>query len=243
MGESAVSDDLAILYEVQQADIELARLQAALAGLDAGDELAAQAAEAEAELAKLREELHATENESMDRDLELKALEEKRERFQRELYSGAVRNPRQLSDLEREVQMLSREIGKVEDRILELMELLESKRSSIQEREAELKSVHERVAAARSKYETTGSRLQREIAELEARREERASGVGARLLKRYEQIRVRQGNLGLVRVTGTTCAGCRIALPSETVKGLKAGRRDLTCENCARLLFWDEEGD
>ncbi len=54
---------------------------------------------------------------------------------------------------------------------------------------------------------------------------------------------IQQGNLGLVRITGTTCAGCRIALPSETVKGLKAGRRDLTCENCARLLFWDEEGD
>jgi len=131
----------------------------------------------------------------------------------------------------------------VEDRILELMELLESERLSIQEREAELKSMQERVAAARSKYETTGGRLQREMAELEARREERASGVGARLLKRYEQIRVRQGNLGLVRVTGTTCAGCRIALPSETIKGLKAGRRDLTCENCGRLLFRDEEGN
>lgn len=235
-----MSDELVILYEVQQADAELARLREALAGLDAGEELESEIAAAQAELANLREQHRSTEEEATDRELELKTLEEKRARFQSQLYGGTVRNPRQLSDLEAEVEMLSREIGKAEDRILELMEALEGERSAIQTRETRLKELQERLEAVRAKYETTGNRLRREIAQFEARREERAAQVAPRILKRYEQIRARQSNIGLVKVTGNTCPGCRITFPSEVIKGLKAGRSDLACENCARLLFWGE---
>jgi predicted nucleic acid-binding Zn-ribbon protein len=238
-----VSDDLAILHEVQQADTELARLRDALAGLDTGDELAAQSQEAQRELDRLLVQHRATEKDATDSGLELKTLEGKKSKFERELYSGTVRNPRQLSDLQGEVTMLVREIGKLEDRILELMESLEGERSDIQQREAQIKDLEERLSAVRSRHETAGGRLQHEIAELEAKRRERASHVRAQLLKRYEQIRTRQGNLGLVKPTGTTCPGCRITLPSETVKGLKAGRQDLTCENCGRMLFWPREGN
>ncbi|MCJ7822015.1 MAG: C4-type zinc ribbon domain-containing protein [Armatimonadetes bacterium] len=236
-------DDLAILHEVQQADTELARLRDALAGLDTGDELAAQIQEAQRELEGVLEQHRATEKEATDRDLELKTLEEKKSKFERDLYSGTVHNPRQLSDLQSEVAMLAREIGKAEDRILELMESLEAERSDIREREVQMKDLEARLGAARAQYEATGGRLQHDIAELEATRQEKASHVRAQLLKRYEQIRIRQGNLGLVKLTETTCPGCRITLPSETVKGLKAGRQDLTCENCGRMLFWAREED
>ena len=238
-----MSDDLAILHEVQQADTELARLRDALAGLDTGDELAAQIQEAQRELARLLQQHRATEKEATDRDLELKTLEEKKAKFERDLYSGTVHNPRQLSDLQGEVTMLAREIGKVEDRLLELMESLEGERSDIQQQEARMKDLEGRLEAVRARYENTGGRLQHDITELEAKRRERASHVRAQLLKRYEQIRTRQGNLGLVKLTGTTCPGCRITLPSETVKGLKGGRQDLTCENCGRMLFWAREGN
>ena len=137
--------------------------------------------------------------------------------------------------------MLSREIRKVEDRMLELMEVLEERRAQIHAREAGLKELRERLEAARSKYEITGGRLRQEIAELEARRRELASQVSAGLLKRYEDIRSRQGNLGVVKVTGNTCPGCRITLPSELVKALRAGRPNLSCESCRRLLFWEPQ--
>ncbi len=236
-----MSDDLAILHEVQQADTQLARLRDALAGLDTGDELAAQIQEAQQELARLVLQHRATEKEATDRDLELKTLQEKKGKFERDLYSGTVHNPRQLSDLQGEVTMLAREIGKLEDRLLELMESLEGERSDIQQQEVQMKDLEGRLGAVRARHEDTGGRLQHDITELEAKRRERASHVRAQLLRRYEQIRTRQGNLGLVKLTGTTCPGCRITLPSETVKGLKAGRQDLTCENCGRMLFWARE--
>ena len=234
-----MTEELAILYRVQQADTEIARLRQALAGLDSGEELASEVAAAEGELSALRERQRAAEKESLDRELELRTLEEKRKKFHDQLYSGAIRNPRQLSDLQKEVEMLSREIRKVEDRVLELMETLESCRGEIAVSEASLSELRERLEAVRSKYETTGTRLRQEIADLEAQRGEWAGQVKPEGLRRYEQIRLRQGNLGIVRVTGNTCPGCRITLPSELVKALHAGRPNLACESCARLLFWD----
>lgn len=238
-----MSEELAILYDVQQADAELSRLRKALVGLDTGDELAAQVEQAQQELVDLRERHRGTEKDSMDSDLELKSLQEKRSKSEGQLYGGTVRNPRQLSDLQGEVKLLSREIGKVEDRILELMEALEAESAGIHGREGELADMQERLAAVRSKHDSAGSRLRREIAELEEKRSAEAARVGPELLKRYERIRERSGNLGLVKVSGTTCPGCQVTLPSELVKRLGASRQALTCENCGRLLFCPEGGD
>jgi len=235
-----VSGDLNTLYKVQQSDTELARLGQALGGLDTGAELECEISQLESELAALRDQLRTCEKESLDCELELKTLDEKRGRFRTQLYGGSVRNPRELSDLHKEVEMLDREIRKLEDRVLDLMEQMESQRSEMGTREARATGLKAQLEGVRTKYQVTSERLRGEIAELEAKRQEDAAQVGLHLLKRYEQIRARAGNLALVKVSGGNCPGCRIALPSETVKGLQAHRSGLTCENCGRLLFWDE---
>jgi predicted nucleic acid-binding Zn-ribbon protein len=233
-----MSDELGALYKVQQADEEIARHEEARSRLDTGAELKVEIESVEAELGDLRGKLVAAENENLDRELEAKTLEEKRKRFQDQLYSGSVRNPRQLTDLQGEVDMLGREIGKIEDRMLELMEAIESLRADIASREERLREATTQLETVSSEYERKGARLEERIAELRSRRREDAAGVGARLLKRYEEIRARSGNRGLVKVTGGNCPGCMIGLPQETVKALRAGRVGLTCESCGRLLFW-----
>ena len=234
-----MSDDLAILYQVQQIDAELARRTGELSGLDTGEALQAEVEAAETEIKHLQAQHHSCERESMDCNLELSTLEEKKAKFEAQLYGGAVHNPRQLADLQGETQMLSREIGKVEDRILGLMETMERARAEQDQREQALSEMKRRLAEVRAACEEASQRLRGEIAELESRRKELASQVPPALLKRYEQIRVRQGNVGLVRVTDGNCPGCRISFPSETVKRLKAGGSTQTCENCGRLLYFD----
>ena len=240
-----MSHDLAVLYEIQKADIEIAVMKEAMASLDNGAEFESQIAVEEAELAALRDRHRGTERESLDRELELKTLEEKRTKFRAQLYGGAIRNPRQLQDLQEEVGMLDREIGKIEDRMLELMDSLESERTEIGERESRLAKKREQLREVQERHARTSERLRGEVSVLADRRKELTAQVAVQLLKRYEQIRVRQENLGVVKVTGTNCPGCQVALPSETVKALKVDRGTITCENCGRLLFWDssESGD
>ena len=237
-----MNEELGILCQVQDTDTEIARRQQALDELDAGTQLEREIVALEGELAELREKQATVEKENLDADLELKTLQEKKERFQGQLYSGTVSNPRQLSDLHQEVEMLGREIGKIEDRMLELMETLESLGTEITTRDARLGEAKDELTSVRSGYEQKSDRLRSEIAALGSRRNELAPRVGAHLLKRYEQIRSRMGNLDLVRVTGTTCPGCQIALPSDTLKAMKAGKPGPTCDNCGRMLAL-AEGD
>jgi len=235
-----VNEELSTLYKIQQIDLEVARLQQALAQLDTGAELERRIGALEAEQAELRRRQEAFENESLDCELEIRTLEEKRDRFNSQLYGGRVSNPRQLHDLEEEVAMLGREIRKVEDRLLELMEALESLRSQIAARESQLGQLTQALQQARAVHAETSGRLATELSQFEAQRQEEVSKVSAGALRRYDQIRLRSGNLGLVRVTGSDCPGCHIGLPSETIKQLKAGKAALTCDNCARLLYWQE---
>jgi predicted nucleic acid-binding Zn-ribbon protein len=237
-----VNEELATLYRVQELDAEIARRQQALAALDRGAELEQQIGPLRTELADLRQRQQAAENENLSLELELRTLQQKRDGFQTQLYSGRVSNPRQLSDLQQEVDMLGREARRVEDRMLELMEVMESQRGQIAAGEARLGDLEQQLDAVRARYEEVAGRLRAEIADLEASRGETAQRVSAPLLRRYEQIRARSANIGVVKVIGRDCPGCHIALPSETLKHLKAGRSGLACENCARLLFWEAPG-
>jgi predicted nucleic acid-binding Zn-ribbon protein len=239
----AVSDELAILYQVQQVDTELAQLRAALAKLDSGAELKTELAAAENEYKTLLSRHHTAEAESRALELEIATLQEKKAKFESQLYGGTVRNPRQLSDLQDEVAMLDREVTKLEDRELELMETLESQRSQLSSRAADLAEMKQQLETVLSNYAARSATLSEQIAALEPKRKELATGVTASLLKRYEQIRTRQSNLGLVRVKTGSCPGCRVGLASELLKELRTGRVGITCDNCGRLLYWERPVD
>jgi hypothetical protein len=237
------AEELALLYQVQQADLEIARLKTALAGLDTGEELRAEIAAAEESLASSQAQLHATEAESRDRELELRTLQEKKQRFERQLYSGTVRNPRELKDLQGEVDMLKREGDRVELRVIELMLELEQQRAKAAEQQTAIAGMRQRLAEVVAAFEATSGRLRAEMAELEGKRSALAARVGAPTRKRYEQIRARQNNLALVKVTSATCPACRVSLPSERLKAIRAGEAGETCDNCGRLLLWGGPAD
>jgi len=93
--------------------------------------------------------------------------------------------------------MLSREISKLEDRVLELMQETEDQRSEEAAREAGLAESRQTLEEVRANHAKTEARLRGELADLAAGRKELAAQINPHLLKRYEQIRTRQGNLGL----------------------------------------------
>jgi predicted nucleic acid-binding Zn-ribbon protein len=232
--------ELGTLYRVQELDTRAAGLRERLIQLDDGSGLAAELAAAQADLAAAQTGLHEIEKTILDEELEMKGQEAKKREVEDKLYGGRIRNPKELADFEREAKMLSTTIGHHEDALLGLMDQAEAARRALAEQKERVADLEGRLGGTRERYQDNHARLDAELAEVNALRADAATAVEPALLRRYDEIRAHALGIGVVRVTGTVCAGCRVSLASDTLRLLKGTARVQFCESCGRMLYWAE---
>lgn len=232
---------LAKLYELQVTDSAIEGRQQELARLDRGEELGRQVEALRAQAAEAEQRRHALEVEAREQEYEMRALEEKRKGHERQLYGGRVSNPKKLEELEHEVAMLARESDRRAERALELMEETEAAGRELQEVQAGLAAREGEWQAAAQAYQRRSAELAAELAQLQAQRSQVEAELPRPLLAQYQRIRNRQP-LAVVRVAGkgTACPGCHLGLSADLLKALKTADRVLNCENCGRILHWQD---
>ncbi len=116
---------IAELYALQEVDLAIDANREALADaqsrLGEPEELVEARRVAEESLAKLREE----EKRFKEREWDADELRAKIEPLERRLYEGSVGDPRELGDLQRDVDSLKRRRSELEDQALAAMEVVE----------------------------------------------------------------------------------------------------------------------
>jgi predicted nucleic acid-binding Zn-ribbon protein len=72
---------------------------------------------------------------------------------------------------------------------------------------------------------------------LERTRRRVASQIDEKLLQVYERMSRRFARV-VVPIEGTVCAGCRMSLPTASMRGRSAATVGIeSCENCGRILY------
>lgn len=231
-------EHISALLALQEADEEIVRLERELASLDPGEEQAAIAQASAMELAAGRERLHSLDRDLIDSELQMKACEQKKREYEEKMYGGLVRNPKELEDMQREVEMLSRQIDALEDKVLTLMEEVEAQRALVARLEKAEGEAQEGAQKVRSEYESASERLRRELAAAHELRQQRAQQVPPDMLHRYDELRAKKGGVAVVKVDSSVCRGCRVALPADMIRFMKKQDRLISCENCGRILVW-----
>jgi uncharacterized protein len=172
---------------------------------------------------------------------EIASLGERANQAEKQLYSGAVTNPRELQALQDDVASIRRRIGQLEDEELEVMELTEP----VDAERAELAGERERLDAERARIEAelaeTESELQAELAAVRAEREVAAGDVADDLWAEYDTLRAQRGGVAIARLVGSTCQGCHLGLSAVEVDRIRKLGTDeaVHCEECGRLLVRD----
>ena len=156
---------------------------------------------------------------------------------QRLLASGSV-SPKEMTNLQHELETLKRRQSDLEDQELELMERLE-------EAEGRLRTAQEGLDKARADRERAEQLRDDALADIvdgtarhEAARAEVAAGISAPLLSLYDRVRKQTGTSGAAPLRHRACQGCRIELyGNELAAARKADPHEvLRCENCSRIL-------
>lgn len=235
-----MSSQLKVLLDLQTIDLELARTQKAKVSLDDGSEKKQQVNLARQEYETAKRLLQEATSELQDKELSLKSTEAKQKSFRDKLYGGSVTNPKELDSMEKEIEMLGRQKGKLEERILELYDIVEERKAACGRAEAALRQQEEELAALLEKRQREDALLTAKIQELSVEREKAAKLVDAVLLKRYEALRLRSGGVVVSKVENDRCSACHTQITNYMMRMLKSSEDIETCENCGRMLYLEQ---
>lgn len=221
---------------LQEIDDEAATLRAALEDAERrlqGSEELAQAraafAETDAELAEARKLQRRIDGEVQGLSARI-TPEEKR------LYDGSVRNPKELGNIQHELELLKSQRSKLEDELLEVMARLETAEAANAAAQKALVRQEARWEAEKASLQEETKRLSGLIASVDAKRLAQQAKIPARNLAVYEDVRRRRG-IAVARVAGGNCGGCRVAIPEAVRKRAFDADSVAQCPNCERILY------
>ena len=106
----------------------------------------------------------------------------------------------------------------------------------------------EDMGGVKEQYDELKATLDARLAEankkldsLDRKRKKACKVVPPPILGRYEFIRERMENPVIVPVEKGVCHGCHIMIPPQTYNDLQKGQQILSCPNCQRLIYWQNE--
>ncbi len=227
---------VAKLFALQQVDLDLESHRTSLADAEARIGDTDELTEAREEAARRKEALRVAEQNFKEREYEADELLHKIEPLEKKLYQGTILNPKELDDLQQDIESLKRRRSQLDDQAIEAMEALDEAQRAMKDAEQRLDDLEKEHQSGQLGLRSQIAQMQAEIAALEGERGEQASEVEPSLLQLYERI-VATRPRAVARVEGGACLGCRISLPSSLVQRARNGNEIVQCSSCERILY------
>lgn len=155
------------------------------------------------------------------------------------LYSGRIRNPKELEDAERDVAQLQRQRAGTEDALLEALIAVEAATEAYTAAQAELNQLSAAWAKTQAALRDEQAQLSERLSTGRAQQAATRRAVPPALLQTYDSLRPRRGGRAVARLDGDTCAACLVAVPPLKAEAAREGNELVYCENCGRLLWSD----
>jgi len=223
------------LYQLQELDLGIESDERALeqATGQIGESRAVVKAKAQLEseqqrLEELRHQQHTAEWEIDDITGKIAAAEEK-------LFSGQVKNPKELASLQQDVDMLKARRGQLEEKALDVIDQVEQSEATVAKITAELKTMTADWQRQQKQLAEEVARLKTVLADLKQKWQRLAQEIEPETVGFYQELRERKG-MAVARVEQGICRGCRISLPTTDLQRVR-GKNLVQCSSCGRILF------
>ena len=223
------------LHQLQEIELEiesneqaLARIASQLGKSQAVVRMQTKLKSEQQHLEELGRQQHSVEWEIEDLVNKLTPAEEK-------LYSGRIKDPKELTNLQHEVDGLRIRRNHLEDKALEIMDQVELSTASVSTLSNELKTLEAEWHSQQQQLSTNMEQLKTTLSDLKHKRQLLSANIDPQAIEFYQGLR-RQKGQAVAKVEQGICCGCRISLPTTE---LQRARSDslVQCSSCGRILF------
>ncbi|OQY21453.1 MAG: hypothetical protein B6I35_08395 [Anaerolineaceae bacterium 4572_32.2] len=169
-----------------------------------------------------------------DLELEIQGVSDETTRFEQQLYSGAVKNPKELADLQAKIASLKRRRQNLEDDLLEAMIELEEAESTHSQAQKHLDETQVHWEAQQADLLAEQETLQEKLTEIEQAQAGLLPKIDPGDLATYRALRHGKGGLAVVQMQSGSCGGCGITISPSLKWRLRQGEL-IYCGNCERI--------
>jgi predicted nucleic acid-binding Zn-ribbon protein len=228
--------DISGLLALQDTDLALDKARARLAEIEDSLGESEELIDARAVVDEKAAAAHELKVQQKDAELAIDEIRTKAADIEKKLYSGQVKNPKELEDLDLDLKSLRENIRRREDDLLVVLEQVETADGELREAtehrdrlDSEWKSSQESMLAEKSTIEP-------EVEHLQAARDEQATDFERTVISLYDLLRDRRGGQAVARVERGMCQGCRITLPVSVLQRARSSNGVVQCVSCERIL-------
>ena len=172
-------------------------------------------------------------------DVDVEQVRARMTRDQQRLDSGQVGSPKELENLQHEIESLHRRQTELEDAELEVMEQRETVQAQLKGLQEELASIESGIADATGRRDAAFAEIDAESEKARAQRAEVAATVPDDLLALYTKLRDSSGGVGAAALRRGQCEGCHLQLNTTDLNRIREADADevVRCEECRRILI------
>lgn len=224
------------LYKLQQVDLVLAQRKARIDEIDAIIQADQRLQEARQALELAQAAVKPLQAQSRALELEIQALVDKIAVTDETLYSGRIKNPKEMTEMQEEIAALGRRRSQLEDEHLEVLLRLDSALERCAEAERALAAVKSAQADEHAALLEERTLLMSEFAQLREERTKAASAIDEADLERYEALRRRKGGRAVALLNEASCDTCGVEQTTVNTQLARQGKALVFCESCGRIL-------
>lgn len=222
------------LYHLQELDTEIESGQQALQRMIGQLGESAIMVKLRADLASTGKDLEELKHQQQSLEWEDDDISAKLKKFEEELYSGRIRNPKELSSLQQDIEMLKHNRSKIDDKLLALMDQTDSTAKQISDLNMQFKKVEAQWQSEQKQLNTEIEQTRASLAKLEQERKSLVTLLDPTLFGLYENIK-KIRKTAVARIAQGTCSGCHIQLPVTDMQKARSGNV-VQCSSCGRIL-------
>lgn len=194
-----------------------------------------QIADSAARLEQAKTRLKEIEVEKNALELEVKTKTDTIARYKQQQLQ--TRKNEEFSALAHEIEAAEKAISNIEDRELQLMEEAEGLKPEIATAEQTHAEEKAKIEHVLRDLESKKTNLEGRIAELQASRDTMAAEIDEDILDRYNRLFKTKNGTAIAPLEHEVCMGCHMKVTTQTTVAVKSGKDIVHCPQCGRILY------
>jgi hypothetical protein len=175
-----------------------------------------------------------------EKEVALQTKEEQIKKLQGQLYQ--VKKNDEYKALENEIASNKADNSIIEEEILTLLDSIDEKKQNVEIKKQDVAGAQEALKVKEAQVKQRILQLDSEIDGLQKQKSEMSASINKEVLNVYDRIiQSKKEQLAVVCVKDSACQGCFMRVRPQLVNEVILGKELIFCENCARILYVDEE--